>query len=55
MPFNKGSTINVAQKIQKCEYEIISGSISDEIHEIFQKCFVFDPKKRPSVFQLLQA
>ena len=55
MPFKKGSTVNVAKNIDKCEYEIIPGSISDEIHEILKKCFVFDPRARPSVFEILQS
>ena len=53
MPFKNGSTVNVAQKIVKCEYEIIPGTISDEIHQILKKCFVFDPRDRPSVFEIL--
>lgn len=55
MPFKKGSAVNVAHKIERCEYEIIPGSISDEIHEILKKCFVFDPKARPSVFEILES
>jgi serine/threonine protein kinase len=54
MPFKKGSKVNLAKKIEKCEYDIITGSISDEIHEIIKKCFVFDPRARPSVFEILQ-
>lgn len=55
MPFKKGSAVNVAQEIFKCEYEIIPGTIPNEILEILKKCFVFDPKQRPSVFEILQS
>jgi hypothetical protein len=55
MPFKTGSKVNLAKKIEKCEYEPITGSICDEIHEIIKKCFVFDPRARPSVFEILQS
>jgi serine/threonine protein kinase len=29
--------------------------MSDEIHEILKKCFVFDPRARPSVFEILKS
>ena len=54
MPFKQGSIVQIAERICKCDYDTIPNFIPKEIHEIIKKCFVINPKARPSVFEILQ-